>query len=288
MEQLANAPAADAGEAADAVETTQLERPEGYPEKDTLKVYGEEQEDTWDNIKADAERYRASNKKLEHVKEEVEKAREAIKERDAVVEQMEKLDKSIQNSIKFASTSPDNFGEWLEYLAETTKNPKLIETGIDWLFQMAEEAQLPEDQKKQRLDQREFNKKKRVQEKWERERQAEAAAKEASEIDQHITTQMPLLLNHYGLPDRPNVRYEILAQTKLLYGKVANPLNEAAARVRKQMEKVGALETPKGKIQQGKKRVATRESTGRKDHRGPKQFGSIEDRLKEMGLGHIR
>lgn len=270
----ASAPATDRGSVAadplDASDDTTAEPKTKY------KVYGKDIDLTDKQARDAVEKYYASQSKLEELKTETAKAKEAQKQHD-------QFKTNMQNNVRFAAQGADQFGEFIEGLAKAGNLPKLIDSAIHWVVNMASEEALPADQKKFKQEQRSVQRDKARIEQFNREQQQTQVQQQENQVYEQIDKAMPSLLQTAGLPDKPATRYRVLEVAKFLVQKgQTNAMNLAVQRVRQEYDNAGMLPaSPTKPTQTQPKRRATPESVGQKGRQKAPAYKSFEDFEKE-------
>jgi hypothetical protein len=275
--------APDASETSDAATPQQDDRPElpeGIPAKDTLKINGKEVEKTYAEIKADAQKYAATEIKLEQAKKQVEEA----KQMQAQVAQHQQVIRNLLGVLQRGDLETiGNFAA--EHLnAGETFNKAVIQ----YALKLYEYSKMSPEQREAIENKKLLQKMRAEAELRQKQDQERAFELRVNEWSEHIATEIPRAIKEVGLTDSAFVREHIVSTWRAAIERGQNPTARAVAAFVKQRfdeAKLGGAPAPAAPVIPPRRR-ATPESVGLKRSSGqPEQQGymSFTDWQKSRG-----
>lgn len=256
------------------------ERPEGIPAKDKLKVNGKEVERTYAEIKADAQKYMATELKLEQAKKQLDEA----KGLQAKVGEQQQMIRNLLGVLQRGD---------LETISEFCS--EYLNAGEAWNKGVINHALKLYEYSKMTPEQREAIENKRLITKMraEREQQQKSDAERAYEYrvnqwSEHIATEIPKAIAEVGLADSPFIREHIVSAWRNAIERGLEPTAKAvAAFVKERLEQAGvkfqgAAPGPAPAAPAPRKR-ATPATVGMKSAQEPQGYQSFSEWQRTRG-----
>ena len=253
------------------------DHPEGIPAKDTLKVNGKTVERTYDEIKAAAQMYEATNVKLEQAKKEVAAARD-------LQQTVQGQQQAIRNIVDVLQRGDlDALGEFAAtHLGAGEKFQKAV---INYALKLYEYSKMTPEQREAVENKKQVAKYRQEAEQRQQADQQRAFEYKVNQWSEHLNSEIPKAITAVGLPDSDFVREHIIATWRAAIERGQNPTAKAvAAYVKERLNAAKLGGQPAPKAQQPQRRKATRESVGLNRNQQPEQqYMSWSDWQKTRG-----
>lgn len=234
--------------------TDDEETPEGIPAKDTLKVNGKSIEKTYSEIKEMAQKYSATEMKLETAKKEITEAREMKKNIGAQQDAVKSLLGVLQRG---------DFVRLEDFVKERLGGSEQFnKAAIQYALKLYEDSKMSPEQREAIENKKMIAKYKADAEERQKQEQERSFEFKVNEWNQHLATEVPKALKTVGLPDSEFVREHVISTWRAAIERGQNPTATAVvAFVKKKLEdsKIVNFGQPKSTPQRPR---ATSESVG--------------------------
>lgn len=203
--------------------------PDGVPPKDTLKVNGKETEHSYTEIKAMAQKYAATELKLEQAKNEIAKTREMQTE---IAGQQQAVKNLLQVLKSGDLETIGNFAD--EYLGAGREFQQGV---IEYALKIYEYSKMSPEQRESMDNKKLLNKMRQEAETKAQQDQQRAFEYQINQWSEHIASEIPKAMKAVGLPDTPFVREHLVGTWRSAIEQGRNPTATAVAEfVKKRMK----------------------------------------------------
>jgi hypothetical protein len=208
------------------------ETPEGIPSKDTLKVNGKTIEKNYSEIKEMAQKYEATQQKLETAKKEAQDARrmktELTSQQDAVKQLLGVLAKGDIETVADFVDQKLNGGKAFN------------EAVIKYALKLFEHSKMSPEQREALENKKLIEKYRREAETNQKEQQQRQFEMQVNQWSEHIGLEVPKALKEVGLPDTQFVREHVITTWRNALERGQNPTAAAVASfVKKRLDESG-------------------------------------------------
>jgi hypothetical protein len=250
------------------------ETPEGIPAKDTLKVNGKEITKPYSEIKEMAQKYSATEMKLETAKKEISEARQAK-------EQFAKREEAVRNLL--AIIQKGDF-ETINEFASTTlgMGDNFNRAVIQYALKLYEQSKMTPEQKRAAENEKLISRYRQQEEERKRADEQRAFQYQVNQYEQHIAVELPKAIKQVGLPDNEFIREQVIITWRNAVEQGQTPTAAAvAAHVKDKLNKAKvSYSPPAAKPVTQPRPVATRQSTGRMQQQAETGYKSWDDWIK--------
>lgn len=231
--------------------------PEGIPPRDVLKVNGKEIEQSYAEIKAAAQKYHATEVKLEQAKKQLDEAKQSQ-------QQVAHQQQVIRNLLGVLQRG--DFDTIADFATEHLNAGETFNKGvIAYALKLYEMSKMSPEQREAIENKKMLMRMRQEAEQRQKQDQERAFEYRVNQWSEHISTEIPKAIQEVGLVDSPFVREHIVSTWRNAIEAGKNPTAKAvAAFVKKRLDEAKVNYGKADTIQQAPQRPrATRESVTR-------------------------